>query len=44
MAYEAREAVIHDQMIRLKTARKEGINKGAAEKAVIIAKNSKIWR
>ncbi|PJI10439.1 MULTISPECIES: Rpn family recombination-promoting nuclease/putative transposase [Clostridium] len=39
MAYEAREAEIHDQMTRLKAAREEGITQGAAEKAVRIAEN-----
>lgn len=43
MAYEAREAEIHDQMTRIKTAeekgRKEGRAEGEREKSIIIAKN-----
>lgn len=43
MAYEAREAEIHDQMTRIKTAKEEGISigieKGATEKALKVAQN-----
>ena len=43
MAYEAREAEIHDQMTRIKTAREEGINlgieKGMNKRNIEIAKN-----
>lgn len=39
MTYEAREAEIHDQKTRIKTAREEGINIGEDRKAVKVAQN-----
>lgn len=36
-AYEAREAELHDQMTRIKSAREEGREEGATEKALRIA-------
>ncbi|WP_053956565.1 Rpn family recombination-promoting nuclease/putative transposase [Inediibacterium massiliense] len=39
MAYEAREAEIHDQMTRIKVAREEGIEKGRQEGKVELVKN-----
>lgn len=38
-AYEAREAELHDQMTRIKSAREEGREEGSAQKALEIAKN-----
>lgn len=39
MAYEAREAEIHDQNTRIKTAREEGIKKGREEGTIKSAEN-----
>lgn len=38
-AYEAREAELHDQMTRLKSAREEGIKEGTKETTIKNAKN-----
>lgn len=39
MAYEAREAEIHDQKTRIKTAREEGIKEGMEKGEIAIARN-----
>ncbi|OPJ65075.1 Rpn family recombination-promoting nuclease/putative transposase [Clostridium oryzae] len=39
MAYEAREAEIHDQKTRMETARKEGFEKGSMRRAIENAEN-----
>jgi len=39
MAYEAREAEIHDQKTRIKTAREEGIKEGMEKGKIAIARN-----
>jgi hypothetical protein len=43
-AYESREAEIHDQMTRLKSAREEGLKEGLKESTIKNAKNFLLMR